>query len=429
MRAEQVNDAPRLTLAQYQAQASASNMFAGSADAAYNLRFGLFGEIGGLLAAVKKERRDLTPADHHSVTEELGDALWYLTIVASTFGHELQSIGGLAVEELQRRLKVQRQIAAGNLTFEVVDGLLAFCGESVETLDLAAELSRLGSHAGQLLHFGSERDLADQVPEALLANIFADMALTAALFQQTLSGVARANLEKIASRWPATGALHVPFFDEGMSELERFPRELEMHFIERHSHSGTAYVVQQLNGVNIGDRLTDNRLEPDGYRFHDVFHLAYMVHLGWSPVIRALLKLKRKSAPALDENEDGARAMIIEEGIATWIFNQAAGHRMFAEGKKGRIGYQMLKQVRDMVSGYEVSGCPLWQWELAILDGFRVFQELYTHGGGIVTADLNNRTLTFRRAEPKSEAASPAPAPKRPMLVGAALPPEEFAQS
>ncbi len=27
------------------------------------------------------------------------------------------------------------------------------------------------------------------------------------------------------------------------------------------------YVIEQLNGVNIGSRLTDNRLEPDDYRF------------------------------------------------------------------------------------------------------------------------------------------------------------------
>jgi aryl-alcohol dehydrogenase-like predicted oxidoreductase len=46
-------------------------------------------------------------------------------------------------------------------------------------------------------------------------------------------------------------------------------------------------------------------------------------YLGWSPVLRGLLKRKRKSNAKIDENEDGARAAIIEEGIATWIFNNA----------------------------------------------------------------------------------------------------------
>nr|WP_273018726.1 hypothetical protein [Pseudomonas sp. BW16M2] len=32
-----------------------------------------------------------------------------------------------------------------------------------------------------------------------------------------------------------------------------------------------------------------------------------------------MLKRKHKSDPKKDENEKGARAMIIEEGIATWI--------------------------------------------------------------------------------------------------------------
>ncbi len=71
---------------------------------------------------------------------------------------------------------------------------------------------------------------------------------------------------------------------------------------------GKSYVIQQCTGINIGDRLTDNRLEPDDYRFHDVFHLAYAAILGWSPVLRALFKVKRKSCPKIDENQDGARA-------------------------------------------------------------------------------------------------------------------------
>ena len=61
------------------------------------------------------------------------------------------------------------------------------------------------------------------------------------------------------------------------------------------------------NGLNFGDRLTDNIVDPDGYRYHDIFHFAYAVHLGWSPVIRSLLRAKRKSVPATDENEDGGR--------------------------------------------------------------------------------------------------------------------------
>jgi len=33
------------------------------------------------------------------------------------------------------------------------------------------------------------------------------------------------------------------------------------------------YVIQSMNDVIVGDRLTDNKAEPDDYRFHDVFHM------------------------------------------------------------------------------------------------------------------------------------------------------------
>ena len=38
---------------------------------------------------------------------------------------------------------------------------------------------------------------------------------------------------------------------------------------------------------------------------------------------------------------------------------------------------------------------PLWQWELAILEGFRIFREMRKHRGGTVTADLINHTIRF----------------------------------
>jgi hypothetical protein len=76
------------------------------------------------------------------------------------------------------------------------------------------------------------------------------------------------------------------------------------------------YVLQRCNGVLIGDRLSDNVAHADDYRFHDVFHYAYAAVLGWSPVTRALFRLRRKSDPAIDEAQDGARAVLIEEGAS-----------------------------------------------------------------------------------------------------------------
>jgi NTP pyrophosphatase (non-canonical NTP hydrolase) len=56
---------------------------------------GLFGEAGSLLSVVKKKQRDraayLGYAPH--VIEELGDVLWYFTVVAARSGVKLADIG------------------------------------------------------------------------------------------------------------------------------------------------------------------------------------------------------------------------------------------------------------------------------------------------------------------------------------------------
>ena len=202
---------------------------------------------------------------------------------------------------------------------------------------------------------------------------------------------ARRNVIKTFGRWPIK-LTYLPLYDEGSGQDEQLPRRIAMQFVET-KVGGKKYVLQKCNGVNIGDRLTDNKLEPDDYRFHDVFHLAYAAILGWSPVLRALFKVKRKSRPEIDENQDGARAILIEEGIATWIFNHGVRHSNFRKVKT--LDYSLLKAVRELVKGYEVENRPLWQWERAILEGWRIFREMKKHRGGTVTADLTNHTIRF----------------------------------
>jgi hypothetical protein len=167
-----------------------------------------------------------------------------------------------------------------------------------------------------------------------------------------------------------------------------------MQIFERTVNSQT-YVFLRCNRMNIGDRLTDNKLESDNYRFHDVFHLANAAILGWSPVLRALFRVKRKSRPKLDEAEDGARAILIEEGVSTWVFNHATKLDDFEKLKS--LDYGLLKAVRQLVTGYEAERCPLWLWEEAILKGYRVFRQLRKHRGGTIIADLAKRTITFER--------------------------------
>jgi hypothetical protein len=180
---------------------------------------------------------------------------------------------------------------------------------------------------------------------------------------------------------------------------EQLPRLMRVEIYEREVN-GKKFVFQKSNGLLLGDRLTDNHLPEDDYRFHDVFHLAYAGVLGWSPTTRALLKIKRKSLSKVDENEDGARANLIEEGLATWIFETAKRHHFFANTPQ--LGLDLLKAVKGFVRGYEAYRLPLWLWERAILQGFAVFRELQVHRRGIVTADLIRREIRFEPWPPES---------------------------
>ena len=253
----------------------------------------------------------------------------------------------------------------------------------------------LANSAGNLANISLTK-LQAMSPPALREHfgvLISEWAVTCGCFALRTEDIARSNLEKISSRWPGETLEYPEHFDSTgkFPAHEQFPRRFDIEFIERDDH-----VVQSFNGVFIGDRLTDNSHEQDDYRFHDVFHLAYVAYLGWSPVFRGLLKRKRKSQRRIDENEDGARAMIIEEGIATWIFNHARRFDFYENVEVGKLDYSLLKQIQSMVEGYEVAKCKLWQWELAILKGFEVFRLLRQHRGGVVTVDMEEHTLTFQ---------------------------------
>jgi NTP pyrophosphatase (non-canonical NTP hydrolase) len=393
------SDLTDLLLVEYQTRSAYSDQFRADKEAISQIRYGFFGEVGGLLSAVKKFHREtpLSVSKQEIALEEIGDALWYLAAFTRRIGLDLDKVGELAMRHLQKRLGIENAERSGKgIRFSQIDGLIAFQKDRVtgEFGELLYELAERTS--GLFEKFSAmPAELNSATNVELYARLLELLALVAASNGLRLTAVAAANLQKIESRWRPDDAAYLSFFDEADLEHEQLPRELEIEFNER-TVNGRSFVVQRWRGVNIGDPLTDNRLEADDYRFHDVFHLAYVAHLGWSPVIRGLLKLKRKSRAAVDENEDGARAMIIEEGIATWIFNHARDKGEFFEGvKEGKLEYALLKQVQSMVAGYEVDKCPLWQWERAILEGFRVFRLLRKDRCGIVKVNMHDHSITY----------------------------------
>jgi hypothetical protein len=167
---------------------------------------------------------------------------------------------------------------------------------------------------------------------------------------------------------------------------------MEIEFLER-MRKGKPVVILRSMGLNIGDRLTDNIEEADEYRYHDVFHFGYAAFLGWSPVTRGLLRSKRKSRPHVDENEDGGRAQVIEEAISALVFSRAKELRFF--DRLDHLDFELLKNIQELVKGYEVERVPLWQWERAILRSYEVFRRLKAERGGRVAIDLHRRRLDY----------------------------------
>lgn len=385
-----------LSITEYKNKAFKTNQFQQDESGYQKIIFGYFGEIGSLLSALKKSGRDnLATTEADLAGEELGDALWYLVNIAIFLGVDANQIGEQCIKNLREKYGESEQPPAKPTTFRHIDSLIAL-QKTPTSATRTVQLGNLAYDAGTI----ARTTLSEHNSKPILARAedmgrhLAELAITCASFDLRLEDVARANLSKIQSRWPADETMYPPPFDMHFAPHEQFPSTLKITFIERGDREN-GYVVQSLNDVFIGDRLTDNSNEPDDYRFHDVFHLAYLAFLGWSPVLRGLLKRKRKSSLKIDENEDGARAMIIEEGIATWIFNHAKEQNFYADDQHRSLDYGILKQINNMVQGYEVQKCQLWQWEKAIMTGFSVFRQLQEHRGGTVIVDVLQHTMDF----------------------------------
>jgi NTP pyrophosphatase (non-canonical NTP hydrolase) len=353
---------------------------------------GLFGEVGTLLSALKKKQRDRESYVGYddAIVEEFGDVLWYFSNIGSRASLKLNVLA----EKTFRGLKDWDEVKNDSFgTFEAVQLNKNNLG-SPNSEAFEEALISLAGKVGLLLHdfdakkFTKNRDALS----AHLVEVFRALIQAANVADIDLARAAGRNVAKIYSRWPEERN-YTPLFDEAFGSLERLPRKITMCIFEQ-KRNGKTYVIQQYNGVNIGSPITDNRMAQDDYRFHDAFHLAYAAILGWSPVLRALLKVKRKSVPMIDEAEDGARAILIEEGISTLIFQRALRLNCFEWIKS--LDYPLLKLIPEFVRGYEVEKCPLWQWEKAILDGFGVFRKLRNNRRGMVTADLKNRSISFK---------------------------------
>lgn len=206
----------------------------------------------------------------------------------------------------------------------------------------------------------------------------------------TLDDVARANLLWTEERWDdLKNFLPDKLYDEDFPEHEKFPREFTVEFKEGASGKMGMFI----DGKPLGNELDDNAHEADGYRFHDVFHLAFMATFGWSPVIRKLLDKKRKSKPDIDNVEDGARAQIIEEAISAMVYEHAKDHNFYQDITV--VDFDILNTIKGMVRNFETKNISSSLWEKAIIDGYAVYRELKAKNGGKIYLNLKTRTIKF----------------------------------
>jgi NTP pyrophosphatase (non-canonical NTP hydrolase) len=342
---------------------------------------GLFGEVGSIMATAKKLHREkeVYSGYRHAVEEEFGDALWYFTALCRRLNMRMDDI----LSDAASGEDYSTQIAANDL----VSGPISRIATPLMVSDLDPALLVLGEATSRLF---SLRDSTSDPRTPLIAFAKAYLeALKAA--RVAFAEIVRKNIVKTRGRFVPPDPGNLPTFDAHFPEDQQLPQYFEIT-IDQSGKSPRSYL--RMNGVFIGDPLTDNIRDPDGYRFHDVFHFAHAAILHWSPTFRALIKHKRKDDPVVDEAQDSGRAIVVEEGLTAWIFTRAKELSFFA-GQSG-ISFDLLKTVQQFVSGYEVEACPLSLWEVAILKGYEVFRQVKQNSGGVVIGDRAARTINYR---------------------------------
>jgi len=399
---------------------------------------GLMGEVGSVVAAVKKEglREGGALASKLAkveLQEELGDVLWYVFAVSrmddvgesedvfvsdikglrEEIGRDDERAEGIhKVLTPERAKEFLRKADAYpgrcNPTFGGYQSLAWLTarteGETLLTV-CAAVLAQLGAQLMRHLLPEVEHrlnvQLKDRPIRIILAEICWHIAAIATLYELDLDAIAKANVDKNRFRKPDREP--TPLHDQGRPEGERLPRQFEVKI--RTISEGVSEML--LCGERLGDPLKDNSHQPDGYRFHDVMHLANAAHLGWSPVLRKMMKRKRSTDTSLDDVEDGGRAAVVEEAIVKVIHAEAMRRARIREPEstdesrklfpaEEEIPFALLKLVQRLAEGHEVYANKAWEWEGAIRSGYGLFQKLRDNKEGLITVDLERRSITYK---------------------------------
>lgn len=398
--------------------------------------YGLVGEMGALTSAVKRRliaEKSGVPWNMATdeVVEEIGDAFWYWVLLCQIYQFEpvqilknnISSVAGSLNEKggkgelFRKSVGPARSKAFGelysrfmsrcDLTFDDYREVSFLTRRTDGKVFVGVCLTVLAQLGAELLR-GKFPEVEDQINTVIqsrtIDNILGEVAWHLAAisgeYKLDLMQVLGENIKKLKRRLDKSSP--TKSHDEQYPNHEHIPRKFDISFVMVGRENSRMY----LNGRRLGDELTDNSYSDDGYRFHDVLHFAVLANLGWSPVIRDLMKKKRKSRPKTDEVEDGARARIVEEAVIKAIHSEglrvsaprariAGGHPVPLFSSHSEITFQFLKFIENLTKGLEVERNQYWEWERAMLQASEVFHKLRNEEQGTVRVDLDTRQITF----------------------------------
>lgn len=400
--------------------------------------FGLASELGSVISAIKKHWLQeggvlSSPLAKAELEEELGDAMWYAFALAKVEGlsssfniliSNIRNLEGEVTDEAKRGGRI-RELLSNEDVQTFLETAAAFKSNRQRTFQdyqaLAFRTARTEEHtllkvcaavltqlSAQLMRdllpeIESElnTELTDRPIEVVLGEIAWHLCAIASLYKINMNKVASKNIDKANAR--RKDGVATPFHDRSAPARQQIPRHFDVEFRPVNAEAVEIY----WRGKQIGDQLRDQYSIQDGYRFHDVIHLANAAVLGWSPVLRDLIEIKRAHRPETKQNEDGGRSAVVEELVIKhvhWEAAQRAKHLhpslspydrpLFPEGEE--IPFSLLKTVRGLTIGHEVYANKYWEWEKAIREGYRVFQLLKAHNGGTVGVNLEARSLEYK---------------------------------
>jgi NTP pyrophosphatase (non-canonical NTP hydrolase) len=406
---------------------------------------GIGSHAGALLQAHRNYLSNHLDAEtsRAEVRRQLGGLVSQLAAVASTNGLSLDAIAHANLRKISDRAHplglTPPSIPAESLTGNTYQQLAAATDQQVQDgvdpLALSVPMLGLAGEAGTLLVAQKKayRDNAGEASDSgFLTTELGDLLWYAAAVA-THAGFALAEalddgLRLVERRVKELEHLadlpdDLPVLDQGFNLTERFPRLLTIRFRQVTDKDGTPRVKLTLEHaepnafphgpIPIGDRskkqgftvpgpfgdpLNDNSHRADAYRYHDAIHLGFAAVMGWSPNTRSLLGLKRRSNRAVDENDDGARAIFAEEGMAAVLAKLSAQRQGFLA--EDAVDDETVDMLVTVFEDLEVARMPRWLWKRAVSQGFVAMRELERSGGGFLRVDLNSRSLEYSRSVP-----------------------------